>query len=217
VNVPSVTGELLEKLSPFLALGNGIGCLQAQLSKGAIKEIVVEYAGEFHGLELSPVTTAVLKGLLRALGKDEVNSVNAPVLASDMGIKVTETTLAESQDYSHLITVNVITTEMTNAIAGTIFGKSEPRVVRINNFSLEMIPTKGYFALIHNLDQPGAIGSIGTTLGNREINIARMQVGQEEAGERNIIFLRTDIPIPQEVIQELCDLPVVKSVIPLEI
>jgi len=71
-------------------------------------------------------------------------------------------------------------------------------------------------AIINNLDKPGAIGSIGTTLGNHDINIARMQVGQEEEGNHNIIFLNTDTQIPTAVLEELRALPMVKSVTPLE-
>jgi D-3-phosphoglycerate dehydrogenase len=71
-------------------------------------------------------------------------------------------------------------------------------------------------AIINNLDKPGAIGSIGTTLGKHDINIARMQVGQEEEGNHNIIFLNTDTQIPEAVLEELRALPLVKSVTPLE-
>ena len=104
---------------------------------------------------------------------------------------------------------------MTSTVSGTIFGKNQARVVRINSFRLEMIP-KGHLALIHNVDVPGSIGEIGTLLGNYNINIGRMQVGQEEEGDRNIIFLATDTPIPESVLEELRDLRTVKSVTPLE-
>lgn len=216
VNVPSVTGELLEKLGPFLTLADRLGCLQAQLCKGPLKEVIIEYRGDFLGLDLSPVSTAMLKGLLTPEVKDVVNFVNAHHIAKDRGIKVTATTSAESEDYLNLITVKAITTEMTNTVAGTIFGKKEARVVRINNFRLEMIP-KGHLALINNVDKPGAIGSIGVTLGQNNINIGRMQVGQEEEGNRNIIFLRTDTPIPDTVVEQLRALPLIKRVTPLEL
>lgn len=216
VNVPSVTGELLKKLGPYLTLADRIGCLQAQLIQGPVKEVIVEYTGDFQGLDLSPITTALLNGLLSMMVMDEVNAVNAPSIAKDMGIKVTETTIGESVDFTNLIKVKVITTEMENVVEGTIFGKNDPRIVRINKFRLEIIP-KGYLALIHNMDRPGAIGSIGTTLGLNNLNIARMQVGQEEEGERNVIILRTDTPIPDDVVKQLMDLPMVKTVIPLNL
>jgi len=215
VNVPSVTGELLEQLSPFLTCGDQIGSLQAQLISGALKAVSIEYAGDFQGLDMEPVSTAVLKGLLAPVVKDDVNFVNAHVLAKERGIKVSETVSSESEDYLNLIRVSVETTEMTNSVAGTIFGKNSPRIVKINTFRLEMIPS-GHLALIHNIDRPGSIGQIGTTLGKHGINIGKMQVGQEEEGDRNIIFLSTDTPIPPEVIEELRQLSLVKTVTPLE-
>jgi D-3-phosphoglycerate dehydrogenase len=216
VNVPSVTGELLKKIGPFLSLADKMGSLLTQLSRGPIKEIVIEYTGDFGGLDMSPVTTALLRGLLIHIVKDDVNFVNASFIAKERGIKVTETSSEESEDFINLITVKGITADMATTIAGTIFGKKEQRIVRINNFRLEMHPG-GHLALIHNLDKPGAIGSIGTTLGKNKINIGRMQVGQEEDGERNIILLKTDTPIPAPVIDELKALPMVKSIIPLEL
>ncbi len=215
VNVPSVTGDLLDKLGPFLSLADRMGCLQAHLIKGPLKEIIVEYSGDFQDLDLSPVTTAVLKGLLTPMIKDAVNTVNAPIIAKERGIKVSETR-AESEDYLNLITVRVVDTNGSNTVSGTIFGKSEPRVVKINNFRLEMIPF-GHSAIIQNADRPGAIGSIGIKLGEHDININRMQVGQEEDGENNIIFLRTDTPIPDGVVEELRDLPLINMVTPLEL
>jgi len=104
---------------------------------------------------------------------------------------------------------------MTSTVSGTIFGKNEARVVRINSFRLEMVP-RGHLALIHNRDVSGSIGEIGTTLGRHNINIGRMQVGQEAEGDRNIIFLETDTPIPEPVIEELRGLRTVKAVTPLE-
>lgn len=215
VNVPSVTGDLLGKLGPFLNLGDRMGCLQAQLIKGPLKEVAIEYSGDFQDMDLSPVTTAVIKGILSPMIMDEVNSVNAPVIAKERGIKVTETT-ATSDDYSNLITVRAITAEGTNTVSGTIFGKNEPRVVKVNHFRLEMIP-QGHIAIIYNQDVPGAIGSIGSALGKNNININRMQVGQEEEGDNNIIFLRTDTPIPDHVVEELRALPLVRTVTPVEL
>ena len=215
VNAPSVTGDLLARLQPFLRLGAQIGCLMPQLVKGAIKEVAVEYSGDFQGLDLEPVTTAIVKGLLTPTVKDDVNSINAALLAKERGITVTAIATSESDEFLNLVTVRVVTTQMECKVAGTIYGKKDSRIVRINNFRLEMIPM-AHMALIHNVDKPGAIGSIGTTLGNHNINIDRMQVGQEKEGNRNIVFLSTDTVIPTDVLEELRRLPMVKNVMPLE-
>jgi D-3-phosphoglycerate dehydrogenase len=215
VNAPSVTGDILNKIRPLLTLANQMGSLQAQLNKGAVKEVVIEYAGDFKGFDLSPVSIAVLRGLLTHVVKDDVNFVNAHVLAKERGIKITEATSDDSGEYINRITVKVETTETTNTVTGTIFGKNELRIVKINNFRLELIPN-GHISLIYNYDKPGAIGSFATLLGKHHINIDQMQVGQEETGEMNIIFLKTNVSIPPDVIEEMHRLEMIKTVTPLE-
>ena len=216
VNVPAVSGELLDKIGPLLTLADRMGCLLAQLSAGPVKEVVIEYAGDFQDLDLSPVTTAVLKGLLTPMVKDDVNFINAEVLAKERGIKVTATAIAETDEYINLITVKTVSDEGTSKVAGTIFGQKDPRVVSINDFRLEMHP-HGRFVLIHNHDKPGAIGSIGTLLGDHNINISRMRVGQEEGGDKTMIFLRTDDTIPDAVVEKLRELPLNITVTPFEL
>jgi D-3-phosphoglycerate dehydrogenase len=216
VNVSSVTGELLTKLHPYLTLAERMGCLQAQLAEGAIKAVTIKYSGDFLGLDMTPVTTAALKGMLTPFVKDEVNFVNAPVIAKERGIKIIESRSIETEDYTNLITVEATSAKKLNTLSGTIFGKHDPRIVRINTFRLEVIP-EGHLLLIQNADKPGAIGSIGTVLGKHNVNIARMHVGQDKDGGRNVIFLDTDTPTPNEALEELRALPLVKSVTPLEI
>lgn len=216
VNVPSVTGELLVKLSPYLTLAERMGGVVAQLSKGPVIGVTVRYMGDIAGLDMAPVTTCALKGLLTPIVKDGVNFVNAVVLAKERGIKVTESRSAEAEDYMNLIVLEVVSHEGTTTVAGTIFGKKEPRIVRINDFRLEATP-QGHLLFIHNEDKPGAIGSIATVLGDHNINIARMHVGQEKDGGRNVIFLDTDVLAPAETLAELRKLPLVRAVTPLEL
>jgi len=210
VNVPSVTGEVLRQLKPFLYLSEKMGVMQAQITKGGIKSIDIEYVGKFPDLDLKPVTISGIKGLLAQFVKHEVNSVNAISLANGMGIKISESTSTEAGNFLNLIRMTIVSEEETNILEGTIFGKDDARIVRINKFRLEVIP-EGHLALIHNVDKPGSIGSMGVTLGKHNINISRMMVGREEDGQRNIIFLRTDSPVPPEVVQEIADLDLVVS------
>jgi len=210
VNVPSVTGEVLRQLKPFLFLAEKMGKMQAQLITGGIREVHVEYIGKFPDLDLKSVTIAGIKGLLNAFIPYEVNSVNAISLANENGIKISESTAQDSGNFLNLIRMTVVTDKGTDVVAGTIFGKDAPRIVRINKFRLEVIP-EGHLGLIHNVDKPGSIGSIGNSLGKHKINISRMMVGREEDGQRNIIFLKTDTPVPQQVVQEIEDLELVVS------
>lgn len=216
VNVPSISGRALEQLSPYIELAEKMGSLQGQFITGQLKEIDIQYNGEFFGYDLMPVTSAFIKGLLGYRLGDEVNAVNAHYIAKERGIKITESSSAEATEFLHLVTAKVVGTEKTSTVAGTVFGKNDPRIVRIDDFRIEIIP-RGHLALIHNRDEPGAIGSIGITLGEHEINISRMQVGLEVGGEHNIILLRTDTRIPDKVTEALRAQPKVKSVKTLEL
>ena len=216
VNVPSVTGDLLKKIGPYMRVGDRMGCLQAQLASGPVKAVIIEYTGDFKGMDMAPVSTAILKGLLVPMVKYAVNSVNAPVVAREMGIKVTESTTSETEDYTHLITLRVITDAGENLVSGTIIGRSDLKVVKINDFRLELVP-EGHILLIFNQDRPGAIGKIGSILGQHGINIGRMHVGQDKEGDHNIIFLQTDTPVPPDVLDSLRSTEQINSVTPLEL
>lgn len=211
VNVPAVSGKLLEQLGPFMHLADRMGCLQAQLAAGQLKEIAIEYNGDFHGLDLKPVTTAFLKGILDSLVQDGVNAVNAPMLAKDMGIKVSEVTTADSEKFLNRIAATVITTETSFRVAGSVFGKTDARIVRINEFIIEIVP-EGHLALIHNLDEPGAIGSIASVLGENNINISQMHVGTAVGGDNNIILIKTDVPLSDDLKNKISSLPKVKTI-----
>ncbi len=218
VNVPSVSGKVLEELDPYLRLADRLGCLQAQLARGHIREVEVAYDGNFGDMELGPVTTAVICGLLEPLVLDDVNTVNARFLAKEMGIKVLESSTEDAQEFTNQLTIKVKTDQDETMVAGTVFGKHDPRVVKINDFRLEMRP-EGYLTLIHNMDIPGEIGNIGTVLGNNNINISRMTVGQEADGDggRNIVFLRTDTPLDKNVLSQLESMPQARTVIYMEL
>ncbi|HMK65288.1 MAG TPA: phosphoglycerate dehydrogenase [Thermodesulfobacteriota bacterium] len=216
VNVPSVSANLLERVKPYLVLAERLGTLLSQILQGGMTEIAIEYVGEVAKFDIKPMTVSVLKGLLTPILKDVVNFVNAPFLARDRGIRVIESTTETSDDFLNLITLKVKTDKMESSISGTLFGKFEPRIVRLNSFRLEAIP-EGHMLLIHNEDKPGVIGNIGITLGNNGINIARMTVGQEKERGQNVIFLTTDQPVNQKALKELTTLPAVKKAWSLEL
>ncbi len=215
VNAPSVTGERLNKLKPYLELAERVGRLQAHLIQGKLKEVSIEYNGDFFGLELDPVTTALLNGLLDPLLKDTVNAVNAPAIAQEMGIRVSETASAEQHDFINLMTVRITTTEGAQVVAGTLLGKIYPRIVRINNFRMSMSPYEAIL-LIETANKPGDIGTIGAVLGEENINISQLMIGQErDPGETNLIVVRTVEPVPDRVLDKLREQELVLSVIPV--
>ena len=202
VNAPNIDGALLSTLRPYLALAERLGCAAAQITKGAIQSVSIEYVGDAACLETQPLTFSVLKGMLTPILSDMVNFVNIPIHVRERNIKVTESVRAEAEDFTNLVSIRLKTSEQENVVAGTILGKKEPRMVKINDFRLEAT-LQGHLLLIYNIDTPGTIGAIGSCLGRNGINISMMNVGQVLERGQNIIFLKTDTPTPPHVVKEL--------------
>lgn len=216
VNVPSLSGDELAYLEPFLKLAEGIGSFTGQAVKGAIKEFTIEYNGDIAEKKVNVLTVAYLKGLFsKMLEKGEVNYVNAPLIAKERGINIQETKSNMKKEFNNLITVTAKTDKESFSIQGTIFGK-EPRIIRINNFYVEAAP-EGHILMLYNHDKPGVIGNIGTTLGRLNVNIGSMSWGRDKAGGTAISILHIDQPVGKEVIDEMTKLPNIISVTAIEI
>jgi D-3-phosphoglycerate dehydrogenase len=158
----------------------------------------------------------MLKGLLTPILKDDVNFINSALIASKRGIKVIESKTTTSDDFTSLISLKVKSLEGENIISGTIFGRTMPRILRINDFYLEAIP-EGHNLLIHNLDVPGMIGRIATIMGNQGMNISRMAVSQQKAEKQNVILLTTDTIINDKTLEDLRGLENIFSVRKIEL
>lgn len=216
VNVPSISPELITILRPYAVLTERMGSLQTQLSDSPILEVHLNYFGMVANYDVTPLTTAALKGLLAPILRDEVNYVNASLIAAERDIRVLESKSKTSEDFSSLIKLTVKTTEGDTIVSGTIFGTTFPRIVRINNFHLEAIP-EGHNLLINNTDRPGVIGKITSTLGSHQVNISRMAVGEEKQKKQNVIFLATNVPVNNEILEILRGLEDVYSVRRIEL
>lgn len=202
VNVPSVSDDVLAQVGPYLRLGEMLGSLHMQIAKGGVAEVNIEYSGELADLNTSPITVAFLKGLFTPIIKDAVNYVNAPIIARERGIRIIESKSDRSDDFVNTLQIKVKTSEGENTLVGTVFGRSEPRLVRLNTFGLEALPS-GPMLLVFNKDVPGVIGALGTTLGNSGVNISRMTVGREEESNQNIILLSTDELVSKELLEKV--------------
>ncbi len=216
VNIPAVSPDLLLLLRPYLRLGEKLGSFLGQISNYAIEEVVIEYHGEILANGIKPITTSILKGLLTPFVGETVNFVNAPVMAKERGIRVTESVREEAEDFTTLIALTVRSKMEQNYIAGTLFGRKELRIVKLNDFFIEAIP-EGHILLVNNYDRPGVIGNIGTALGSKNINIATMQFGRDRMGGRAISLLHLDSPLPPGMLGEILRLPNIISVRQIEL
>jgi D-3-phosphoglycerate dehydrogenase len=202
VNVPFVPPDVLPQLKPYLTLAERMGLFQGQLLEGGLKSVTVEYFGELAGLAVTPLTVAVLKGLLAPILEDIINFVNAPLIAKDRGIEVKEVKSSDAGDFTSLIRIRVGTADKVYTLAGTLFHRKEPRIVEINQFQVEIV-SEGYMILIDNIDRPGVIGTVGRVLGDQSVNIARMQCSRADRGGQALLIIGLDAPPPPQVLEKI--------------
>jgi D-3-phosphoglycerate dehydrogenase/(S)-sulfolactate dehydrogenase len=217
VNVPSVSAEVLERLGPFLHLSEKLGAFAAQYAlqdqgAAAPEEIEIVYSGEVAQHPSAPLTASVLKGVLGTFLAEPVNEVSAPALARERGLSVKEVKTTDTPDFTSLVTLRLRCGKMIAAeIAGTIVGKREPRLVRVDKFELEAVP-EGFMLVLHNSDAPGVIGNVGLTLGEAQVNIAQFALARDRARGEAIALINVDSPASADVLDRLRKLPNVRRV-----
>ena len=202
VNAPSVDPEIHGKLQPYLVLAERLGRLQAQLGAGQLERITIEYQGDVTAYPTSPLTSAVLKGIMETVSDASVNVVNALLFAQERGVQVDERLSSEHEDYASLITVVYHTNKGQRLLAGTLFGKSDPRLVRLDEYSFDAVP-EGHMLFYINDDVPGIIGQIGTVMGSHEVNIAQMSCGRRQMGGQALTILNVDDQITTDVVDDI--------------
>ncbi len=180
--------------------------MQGQLVEGHVKQVQIRYVGELVRLPLAPLTNAFVKGLLTPAMQESVNYVNAAMIAKERGIQVSETKATEAEDFANLISTVVETDKMKYEIHGTLFTRSDPRIVRMNEFYVDAVPS-GPMLIIRNQDKPGMIGQMGTLLGSKGINIGWMTLGRKQQGSDALMVFNLDQAVPPELLEEIRRVP----------
>ena len=150
---------------------------------------------------------AALVGILSGHTEEPVNLVNAPQLAEERGIELTETqATAVSEDFTELVTVRIESGDETVEVAGTGVGpRNEPYLVRVWGESF-YLPFADHLVVFRYTDQPGMIGRVGTIFGEQGVNIVSAAVGAEAGRDEAVMALTTDAPVPASVVEEILEL-----------
>ncbi len=209
LNMPSLTAEESQRLRPYMQLAEQLGSFAGQLTRSGLKEVRIEYEGEVTGLNTRPLTQAALTGLLSPM-LEAVNMVNAPAIARQRDIAVSEIRHERDCDFQTLIRLTVTTERGPRSVAGTLFGGDRPRLVEIKGIEVEAALTP-HMLYITNEDKPGFIGALGTTLGNAGVNIATFHLGRAKRGADAIALLELDEPVSEAVLEKVRALPHTKQ------
>jgi D-3-phosphoglycerate dehydrogenase len=210
VNIPAVSPKELEVLGPHLTLGERLGRLVAQLISETPTEVTIGLGGEAANLKAEPITAAVVKGLLSGFLDEALNYVNAPFIARERGIAIKETRSRETTDFVNTLSVMVKTASGEHEVAGAVLGNRAMRLIRIDGFRVESVP-EGYFLMLRNRDVPGVVGTVGTLLGQAQVNIAGLELGRDRAGGMALSLFAVDGPVPAAVLDQLKSVPAIVS------
>jgi D-3-phosphoglycerate dehydrogenase len=201
INMPNLDAKTLAIVGPHLRFGEKLGRFLSQVSPKRVENLHINYSGKVNEVDTTAITRSILKGFLHLAGGDDVNEVNAPVLAETLGIKVTESRLSAPGDYTDLLELSAVAEGKTISVAGAFFGAT-PRIVSINNRPVEARP-HGVVLVLENTDRPGMVGRIGTLLGAHGVNIATMSLSRNQAGGRALTVLNLDTAPPPGLLAEI--------------
>ena len=226
VNAPLILPETLNILQPYMHMVEQMGRLYTQLQPGPLNKIELSCSGDIANNDLRPLQAALIKGLLETVSDAHVNMINAPLLAKQWGLEISEQKSTIPTEFANLITIRLMNAngyssslagkpgsgdEYVEVISGTVM-HNEPRIVRIGRYWTEFVP-EGYILFCRNPDQPGMIGRVGTILGKAHVNIRHMDVGPsvraphtrdaKRLPDTALMIISVDDPIPDWAIEEI--------------
>jgi D-3-phosphoglycerate dehydrogenase len=209
LNMPSISADEAAKVKPWIALSEKLGAFAGQLTDSSIQSVEILYEGEAAEMNQRALTQAALAGLLTpTLGG--VNMVNAPIVAKERGIKVSETRQPQQGVYDGYIKITVtLDGGSTRRVAGTVFSDGRPRLIQVKDINLdaEFAPHMLY---VVNEDKPGFIGKLGTILGDAGANIASFALGRSAKGEEALALVEVDGGVDDKTLTSIAKLPPVK-------
>jgi D-3-phosphoglycerate dehydrogenase len=209
LNMPSVSAEDAARLKPYLTLAARLGGFAGQMVKAGITKVAIAFEGKVTELNTKPLTAAALDGLLRPL-MEGVNMVNAPLVAKERSIDVSEVRHERTAHYKTLMQVTVTSDKGAFSVSGTLFG-DKPRLVAIGEVPLEA-GIGNRMLYVNNEDKPGLIGNLGHLLGEANINIANFHLGRNKEASDAIALIEVDQDISPALLEKIRKLPSVKEV-----
>lgn len=209
LNLPIDETKIPAFVKPYLELTQKMAFLIAQMDKSAIESIKVEAEGEIAEYLESLETFAVVGALTHSLSNEKINYVNATFVAGERGIKVDSSEHSNTSPYKNQVSVKITTTHGVNSTSGTIFEEEVQRIVKINDYLMDIEPS-GKMILLSNSDVPGVIGNVGMILADDNINIADFRLGRSKNGALAVILVDEDVQ--SSTLEKLQNLEAAKSV-----
>ncbi|KAI8687288.1 hypothetical protein LRP88_13333 [Fusarium phalaenopsidis] len=224
VNAPIIMPEEYRKLQPSVKLVEKMGRLYTQhfvRHKGGMmggQRFELIYHGDLASMSnTKPLFAALVKGLVSSFSDSHVNIVNATLIAKEKGIVISETHSGDSQStYANLVTLRSYQTGSSREQVIEGYASDERVFIsKLGRFN-GVFTAEGTLIILHNYDEPGKIGGVGTVLGMHGINIKSMQVASldpeaskgaetppDPKGDEALMILGVLGPVSNEVLEGL--------------
>jgi D-3-phosphoglycerate dehydrogenase / 2-oxoglutarate reductase len=210
VNFYSLAGDLYDRVRPAMDLAERLGLFLAQACRGSLERIELGVYGDLRELDLKPILSAAVVGILRPHMAEGLTLVNAVDVARERKIEILESTSSAPISFANLVALRLKTSEEDLSVAGTVFGGGHLRLVDVDGVEVDTIP-QGNVLVVRNEDTPGIVGRVGTVLGTLGINIARMGLGRKPGSGRAIMLIEVDSEVPATALAELARVPGIRE------
>jgi D-3-phosphoglycerate dehydrogenase len=214
VNLPFVEAELASRLQPYTVLSEKMGAFLAQMIPGSPHTLELAYGGELSEMAVDRVRAALLKGLLARMTDENVNFVNAEVIARERGLEIRERRDPVRASYVSTLQARLRFGEEASSVTGTLFDGERPRIVDVDGFEMEF-PLEAQtqdLLVMRWWDRPGMLGRVGTMLGDAGVNIAQLELARRRPAGRALAVISTDTAVPPELAARLAGLDNVTGV-----
>lgn len=210
VNVPAVSPEDMEVLGPYLPLCGSLGRIAIALATGApVHGLRTDVFGRLAERDTRLLSLEVLRGVLDGHVEEDVNAVNAPAIAEERGLQVTEAKHTVARDFTDFVRVEVHGADSSIRVGGALFGRrNRPHLIEAwgQRFDVQL---ESHITLFRYRDLPGMLGRVGTVFGEAGVNIVSAAVGRqpdsEPSGDGQLaaMVITTTTPVPSEVVDEI--------------
>lgn len=200
VNGSVLSHDALELLAPYAPVCRLMGSMLSQLNKGELPAVLsLTAAGTLAGLDTDILCASALDGYLSGQKRAKITPANVKTVAQRHGIRIESHSFPDAQEYSSSVALSADGA----TIVGTIAGLAQtPRIISFMGYQCDIAPGD-HFLIMQYVDSPGRVGSIGTILGNANVNITTMQVCTKEDSDSVLVFMNIESDLTDEVLDQL--------------
>ncbi|ONH91739.1 hypothetical protein PRUPE_8G134300 [Prunus persica] len=232
VNAPMVPAEVLTELKPYVVLAEKLGRLAVQLVAGGsgVKTVKVSYASARapDDLDTRLLRAMITKGLIEPISDVFVNLVNADFTAKQRGLRITEErTVLDGSPESPLDSIQVQIANVESKFASAISESGEitvegrvkdgvPHLTKVGSFEVD-VSLEGSIILCRQVDQPGMIGTVGSILGEENVNVSFMSVGRIAPRKQAVMAIGVDDQPSKPALKRIGDVPAIEEFVFLKL